>query len=226
MKLWRQRKDEELDAEIRTHLDEAIRDRIARGETPDEARANALRDFGNMGLVKEVTREMWGWGWLERLLQDLRFGLRVLRKNPGFSLVAILTLALAEANFADVQPRNQSFASLAFVSNSFLLAVTGATEAARARVSVVSRQFFDVMSVQPWRRRGFLAEEEKYSGPVAAVVSYRYWQQKLGARADFGAVKLNIDGALCHVVGVMPPGFVTESPLCSAEHKGDSFSNP
>lgn len=91
---WRQRKEDDLNAEIRHHLDEAIRERLARGETFGEARANALREFGNVGLIKEVTREMWGWASLERLGQDLRFGWRVLRLHRAFTLVAALSLAL------------------------------------------------------------------------------------------------------------------------------------
>ena len=87
-------RDEELDEELRSHLRMAEEERIAHGESPAAAAANARREFGNVGLVKEVTREMWRWAWLDRWRQDLGHGLRMLRRSPGFAVLAILCLTI------------------------------------------------------------------------------------------------------------------------------------
>ncbi|HET8925868.1 MAG TPA: ABC transporter permease [Candidatus Acidoferrum sp.] len=91
---WRKKKAEELQEELRTHLEMAARERAERGEERREAEQAARREFGNVGLVKEVTREVWSGKWFEDLVEDARFGFRALRKNPGFAIVAILSLAL------------------------------------------------------------------------------------------------------------------------------------
>ena len=90
----RKRMLEELDADIREHIERETQDNIERGMSPEEARYAAHRKFGNVTRVKEETRMVWSFVWLEQIIEDIRFGLRLLRKNPGFTAVAILTLAL------------------------------------------------------------------------------------------------------------------------------------
>ena len=90
-----QRRKRELQEEIDAHLRMAIADRVARGETAETARQAAAREFGNIPLVQDVTRDMWGQAWLEQLGRDVRYALRQLRKSSGFSITATAMLAVA-----------------------------------------------------------------------------------------------------------------------------------
>ena len=87
-------RDAELRAEIQSHLEMAAADRIARGESPAAAASAARREVGNLSQIQEATRDVWGRRWIGQAAQDVRYAVRVFRRNPGFAAVAIVSLAL------------------------------------------------------------------------------------------------------------------------------------
>lgn len=91
-----------LDEDIRDHIARETRDNVDRGMAPDEARRQALLAFGNVALVTEDTRAVWGWARVEQLAQDCRYAMRILRRRPVYGLLSVLTLALGIGGTAAV----------------------------------------------------------------------------------------------------------------------------
>jgi putative ABC transport system permease protein len=94
MLMGRKKAGAQLDEELRFHLERQIAENVAAGMSNEEARYAALRVFGNPTLLREQTRAAWSWNGLEQLLREVRYGIRTLRRTPGFAVIAIVVMAL------------------------------------------------------------------------------------------------------------------------------------
>ena len=189
----RERDERDLDEEIRFYLAEEARLRMERGESLQSARESAQRDFGNLTLVKEITREMWGWHSVEMLLQDLSYGLRQLRRNPGFTVVAVVMLALGiGANTA-----------IFSIVNSFLLRPLPVKDA--GQLTVVSFQQKNGPLLNQFSYPDFEDIRRQSSAVFADVFGYQIGLTGLRADGKTGRMWINyVTGNYFAVLGVQP----------------------
>ena len=244
------RKQADLDEEISFHLEEEAHEQAAAGLSAEDARLAARRDFGNVMLIRENTRAVWSWTSLERLVQDIRYGWRMLRSTPLVSCVAVLSLALGiGANTAifsvldtlilrqlpvdsperlailgdrpghrpewtnpiweQVRERSGTFdGAFAFSTTRFNLSSRGESELVDGLWA--SGRTFEILGVHAILGRTFTDEDDRPgggpNGPVA-VISYSFWQRRLGGTADAIGRTVTVERVPFTIVGVMPPEF-------------------
>jgi predicted permease len=192
------RRKRDLHEEIEAHLRMAVRDRVERGETPVEARAAAAKEFGNVPLVKDVTRETWGWEWLESTVQDLKYALRRLVKSPGFTIAAIATLALGiGANTAIFELLDAVLLQSLPVANPQELAEVRGVDMDKARGNVSS--VYPVVTNPIWEK---LREDHQGFSEIAAWTDTGFSRDS-GGDARF-ANGLWVSGDFFRVLGVRP----------------------
>jgi len=239
----------ELDDELRGFLEMAVGEKMKQGMSRKDALRAVRLERGSPEVTKEVVRAASWESFVETCWQDLCFAVRILRKWPGFTTLAIVSLALgigastsifsivdavllrplpypnpqqivrvweqapdghrmslADPNFEDFRAQNHTLSGLALY-NDGPESVSGGSEPVRMNVAAVSSDFFTSLGVEPFRGRAFAADEQVFHGAPAMIVSYGYWQQFLGGRADVSRVRLTMEGTVYPVIGVMPRGF-------------------
>jgi predicted permease len=243
------RRDREIADEMRSHLQMATERHLSAGAAPDEARRLAEQDFGNLAQIRQATREIWTWAWLEHLLQDVKFGARILWHAPALSLTAVVLIALVVGGNTTVYSivRMLLTSPAAGVSTEGLLAVSqvrptsdepfvsypnfldlageplaarGAAGWSAERLTVavggisyavfgglVTEGFFETFGVGARLGETLGSSHASVPGGLAAVVSERFWKDKLGESPNVLGRPLTVNGQPATIVGVAANGF-------------------
>src|SRR6266851_3759186 len=199
----------DLSEELQFHLQNQIDEYVAQGMNPKEARHAALRSLGGLEQAKEECRDARKVNLIENFLQDVRFGLRMLRRSPGFSLLAILCLTLGIGANAAVFSWIEGilFRPYPLVAHQERLVAIGG-RAERTTGSIVSANYFDAIGVPPMLGRGFLPDEDTgQSAHPVAVISYQLWQGRFRGDPQIVGKTQRLNGVVHTIVGVAPEEF-------------------
>ncbi|MBV8630825.1 MAG: ABC transporter permease [Silvibacterium sp.] len=255
--IFRKRQAEtQLDDELRAYVDLVTDEKIAAGMPTTEARRKALIEIGGVEQVKQAVRDRRAGFRIELLWQDLRYGVRQLRRNPGFTATVLITLAFSiganTAIFSIVNAlmlrslpyhhperlgviftqirgpvtsderhhvNGEQWELLRDDVPALLSAVTGSRPSGvnlhagsyvgYVRQGRVSRNYLDVLSIQPLLGRNFSDLEDRPHGPKTAILSYGLWRGDFGADRDIVGKPILLKGEPYTVIGVLPEGAAT-----------------
>src|SRR6266849_5787675 len=215
--------ERELDEELQYHLERLVDDHVAAGLPRSEARYKALREMGGIDQRKEECRDARGLALVDSFRQDVTYALRALRKSPGFSTVAILSLAIGiGANttiFTFVSavllrplpyPGSDRLVVLHEhkLDSGAPLNVMGSNGAEQIVRILTTSELFHVFKVDPVLGRGFTVEETRPGNDQVVILGYGFWQRWFGGDPGVLGRKLALpDGGSLTVVGVAPPEF-------------------
>ncbi len=252
---WRKRQrpmDEQLDAELRFHLGEIEREKIAAGLTAVEAHRQAVLELGGQEQLKEELRDVYRLATFENTVSNLKSGFRVLRKSPSVSIAVIATLALGiganSAVFSAInaillrplpfpdadelvmlrQADRKAQNPWSFVaplrlldwdrSNTTFQVISGWYTSDISETSgdlpekiteaLVAPRFLQLWGISPAIGRDFAPEEQRFGGPLAALISHRLWQRRFHSDAGVIGKRLRIESSGYTIIGVMPASFL------------------
>jgi predicted permease len=262
----RGRWETDCSAEFESHLQLATDENISLGMSPEEARRQALLRFGGRESAKEIHREARSLPFLELLAQDLRYATRAMRRDTGFTVFAILIVALGIGAcatvfsvlntvlvrplpfrepdklvwiqntgldeglsahttqvdpFLDLKQHNNSYTDVAayfafYGVGDSLLKINGATE--RMNVIPVSQNFFPLLGISPEQGRQFSAEESKWNGPKAVLLTHGLWERRFASDPKIVGQPITLDDARAVVAGVLPANFDFGSVFAPGTH--------
>jgi predicted permease len=258
--------EQDCDEEFESHLAMAIDENIRLGMTAEEARRQAMIRFGGRESAKESHREARSLPFLEMLSQDLRYAGRAMRRDIGFTVFAVLIVALgigacatvfsvvnavlvrplpfrepdklvwiqntgsdegmsAQTTqvdpFVDLKEHNRSYADVAayfafYGVGDSVLQTNGGTE--RMNVVPVSQNFFPLLGVTPEIGRQFSAEECKWNGPKAVLLSHGLWERRFASDKSIVGRAITLDNERVLVAGVLPASFDFGSVFAPGTH--------